>query len=471
MSALQRVGLLAPLRHRRYRLLATGTLISLIGDGIFFVALPLLVYGIANVPTALAVVGAVWTTSQVSLLLVGGWASDRYDRRRILIAADVARALAIAGMALLALDGGIELWHVWALGSVVGASNAFFNPALAAIVPDLLPDEDLAGANAFMGVAKPGLQRTIGPALGGLAIGLVGTPGALLFNAGTFLVSAGFLARMGATGDGPRAAPAAGLQRLRLTEGLRFVLAHNWAWAWMVAAALALTAFTGPVDMLLPFVLLNDMGLDQRQAGYALSVVLAFGGIGSMVAATAVGQLDVPRRFLTVMYLVQAVGVAMLAVYGLMTAVWHAVAASFVIGACFAFADVVWMTVLQRFVPRALLGRVSGVDWLTALGLMPLSFAIAGPLAVEFGARQVLVGGAALGFVAVVALLLLVPGARELEERAGGAGHGGAPVEPSSTRPPALSPREDGSHAPGGVLTDGSRAPSGRMDRATDAIG
>lgn len=431
----QRVRLLAALQHRRYRLLATGSLISLAGDGIFLVALPLLVYGIANVPTAMAVVGAVWTLSQVSFLLVGGWASDRFDRRAVMMGADIIRGMAIAALALLALGDRVALWHVWALGSVVGASNAFFNPALAAIVPDLLPDEELPGANALMGVAKPALQRTMGPALGGLAVGLVGPAGALLVNAGTFLVSAGFLARIGVKRSGnpgrpyrsAHAGPATSLRRADLTEGLRYVLSHNWAWAWMLAAALALTALTGPVDMLLPFVLLNDMGLDDRQAGYALSLVLATGGIGAMVAAAMVGQHGVPRRFLTAMYLAQALGVAGLAAYGLMTAVWHAVAASLVIGACFAFADVVWTTVLQRFVPRELLGRVAGVDWLTALGLMPLSFVLAGPLAVAFGARQVLVGGAVLGVAAIVGLLLLVPGARELER---GGGHGGVDAPP-----------------------------------------
>ena len=436
---MHRIKLLAPLRHRRYRLLATGSLVSQVGDGIFLVALPLLVYGIANVPTAMALVGAVWTTSQVSLLLVGGGASDRFDRRRIMIAADVGRAAAVGAMGVLALTDTIALWHVWALGSVVGACNAFFNPSLAAIVPELLPDRYLTGANALMGVARPALQRTIGPAVGGLAIGLWGPPGALLLDAATFLVSAGYLARMGAAEQhadaGRPDSPATGAdasadafagtstggaatsQRLHLTEGLRYVLANRWAWAWMVAAGLALTAFTGPVDMLLPFVLLNDMGLGEREAGYALSVVLATGGIGAMAAAAAVGQLDLPRRFLTVMYLVQAAGVAALAVYGLMTAVWQAMVAALVIGASFAFADVVWVTVLQRFVPRHLLGRVAGVDWLTALGLMPVSFALAGPLATAFGARQVLVGGALLGCLAVLGLLAL-PGTRSLEQQA-----------------------------------------------------
>src|SRR5688500_14830084 len=85
-------GILRPLRHRGYRRLAFGSLVSLFGDGLFLVALPLQVYEISNVPTAMGVVGAVWTGSQLSMLLVGGWAVDRFDRRRIMIVADLIRA-------------------------------------------------------------------------------------------------------------------------------------------------------------------------------------------------------------------------------------------------------------------------------------------------------------------------------------------------------------------------------------------
>src|SRR5688572_31282038 len=88
------IRLLVPLRQRDYRLLALGALVSLLGDGLFLVALPLQVYELRNIPTALSAVGLVWAASQVATLLVGGWASDHFERRRIMLAADLARAAA-----------------------------------------------------------------------------------------------------------------------------------------------------------------------------------------------------------------------------------------------------------------------------------------------------------------------------------------------------------------------------------------
>jgi uncharacterized membrane protein YkvI len=125
-----------------------------------------------------------------------------------------------------------------------------------------------------------------------------------------------------------------------------------------------------------------------------------------------VGQLDLPRRFVTTMYLAEIVAVGMLAVYGLMTAVWQAVLASLILNGMFAYADIAWTTLLQRHVPRRLLGRVSSVDWLTSLSLLPLRFAVVGPLAATFGSRLVLLGGSLLG-VLVIGALMFVPGARD----------------------------------------------------------
>jgi DHA3 family tetracycline resistance protein-like MFS transporter len=80
----------------------------------------------------------------------------------------------------------------------------------------------------------------------------------------------------------------------------------------------------------------------------------------------------------------------------------------------FSFTDIAWTTLLQRRVPRRLLGRVSSLDWLTSLGLIPLSFAIAGPLAARFGPRPVLVAGGVVGSATLLALQF-VPGVRAPE--------------------------------------------------------
>ncbi|CAN5592609.1 MAG: MFS transporter [Actinomycetota bacterium] len=412
-----RFRILRPLRHRDYRFLVGGALVSLFGDGVFIVALPLQVYALSNIPTAMAMVGLVWTGAQVSMLLVGGWASDHFERRRLMMAADVVRAVAMGVIGVLSVIGALALWHLLILGALVGASNAFFNPAASSIVPDLIPDSDLPQANAFFGTARPAMARLLGPAAGGAIVGAAGPGGAFLLDAVTFALSAVLLARMR---NQPAAVELAADRSLASTlagvrEGLGFVRSHRWCWVWLVGALFGLLAYTGPVDMLLPFILRNEMGLTPSQAAYYLGAVLAFGGVGSITMSLLVGQLDLPRRFVTTMYLAEIVGVGMLAIYGFMTAVWQAILASLILNSMFAYADIAWITLLQRHVPRRLLGRVSSVDWLTSLGLLPLSFAVAGPLAATFGSRSVLIAGSLLG-VLIIAGLMFVPGARDPQD-------------------------------------------------------
>ena len=139
-----RVGLLAPLRHRDFRLLWSGMCISLLGDGVFFVALAWQVYALSNVPTALAIVGIAMTVPTIAFLLVGGVISDRLDRRRVMLTADLARGVAVGLIAVLSLTGALRLWELAALAAVYGAGTAFFNPSFDAIVPEILPADDLA---------------------------------------------------------------------------------------------------------------------------------------------------------------------------------------------------------------------------------------------------------------------------------------------------------------------------------------
>jgi DHA3 family tetracycline resistance protein-like MFS transporter len=126
------------------------------------------------------------------------------------------------------------------------------------------------------------------------------------------------------------------------------------------------------------------------------------------------------------MYVAEATGVAMLGVYGVMRSLWQALLASLIMNGMFSFTDIAWTTLLQRRVPRGLLGRVSSLDWLTSLGLIPVSFAIAGPLAARFGPRPVLVVGAAVGSLTLFTLQF-IPGVRAPEVEAPLEGPAGAP--------------------------------------------
>jgi len=147
--------MLRPLHIRDFRLLWTGMTASLVGDGVFLVALAWQVYQLSNVPTALSVVGLAISLPHVLFLLIGGVASDRFDRRRVMIAADGARGVAMAALGALSVIGVVQLWHVVALGALYGGGTAFFGPAFDSIVPDLVPTELLGEANSLDQFVRP----------------------------------------------------------------------------------------------------------------------------------------------------------------------------------------------------------------------------------------------------------------------------------------------------------------------------
>ena len=403
--------MLQPLRHRDFALLTGGSVISLLGDGFFHVALAWQVYEISNVPTALSFVGVAATLPLVLFLLVGGAFSDRYDRRLMMIGSDLLRALALGAIALLSIMGTIELWHLAVLMALVGIGDAFFNPAATAIVPDLLPEHELPQANALTGALRQMMFRLLGPALAGVVIAIVGPGPAFAVDAATFFVSAVAVAAIRAR-PVPRAGGKVGVRATvgEVQEGLRYVRGQPWIWVTLVSAMLSLLVFFGPVQVLVPFLVKNRLNLGPE----ALGTIFAAGGVGSILMAFAIGHFGLPRRRVTAMYLAWSVGVAGMAVYGLMTDLWHALVAAMLTHALFELGHVIWTTMLQQLVPRGLLGRVSSLDWMVSIGLVPVSYALTGPVAEAFGAAPTMVVAALIGGV-LMGMLLFLPGVRDPE--------------------------------------------------------
>ena len=134
-GGLGRGNLLSPLKHRDFRILWTGMTISLIGDGIFLIAIAWESYSLWNAPAALSIVGIGMTVPTIAFLLVGGVVSDRHDRRVVMAWADGLRALAVAVLAALVLMGALRFWELVVLVAVYGVGTAFFMPAFEAILP------------------------------------------------------------------------------------------------------------------------------------------------------------------------------------------------------------------------------------------------------------------------------------------------------------------------------------------------
>lgn len=407
--------ILLPLRHRDFALLTGGSVVSLLGDGFFHVALAWQVYEISNVPTALSFVGVAATLPLVLFLLVGGAFSDRYDKRLMMVGSDLLRGLALGAIALLAIMGTIELWHLAVLMALVGIGDAFFNPAATAIMPDLLPEHELPQANALTGALRQMMFRLLGPALAGVVIAIVGPGPAFAVDAATFFVSAVAVAAIRAR-PVPRVGGAAGVRATvgEVREGLRYVRGQPWIWATLVSAMLSLLVFFGPVQVLVPFLVKNRLNLGPE----ALGTIFAAGGVGSIAMAFAIGHFGLPRRRVTVMYVAWSLGVAGMAVFGLMTDLWHALVAAMLTHALFQLGHVIWTTMLQQLVPRGLLGRVSSLDWMVSIGLVPVSYALTGPVAEAFGAGPTMVVGALIGGV-LMGMLLLLPGVRDPERMPG----------------------------------------------------
>jgi MFS family permease len=405
-----RLRLLAPLRHREFRLLWTGMSASLVGDGIMLVALAWQVYTLSGAPAAMSAVGVALSAPQVATLLLGGVAGDRWDPRRIMLVTDLVRGACLAALTALALSGTLAVWHLLALAAVYGGAAGFFGPSFDALVPRLVPHADRTGANALDQFIRPAAMQVLGPTLGGVVIGFGGPGSAFLVDTATFAFSALCLWRMSTPAPQPAAEEAGGAAPSvwrDMRDGLSYVLRNTWLWATLVAATFAYLLFIGPTEVLLPYLVRNVM----HGSGGQLGLVLASGGMGAILAALVTGQLGVPRKYMTFIYLMWTAATLAIAGYGLATTCWQLAATCALVNGFEAAGAVAWATTKQRIVAAGMLGRVSSVDWFVATSLVPVSYALAAPAAHLFGVRRTLVIAGVLGAI-VTLVFLFLPGVR-----------------------------------------------------------
>jgi MFS family permease len=400
-------GLISPFRHRDFRVLWAGMAVSLLGDGIFLIAIAWESYELWNAPAALSIVGIGMALPTVLFLLVGGIVSDRYDRRRVMMWADGVRALAVGLLAALVIAGSLHFWELVVLVAIYGSGTAFFTPAFEAVIPDLLPVDDLPAANSLDQFVRPIALRLAGPLLGGalvaLSAGLAFAVDAVSFGASLLAVAA-IRPRLPVRDETNASATAA------VKEGLRFIRRRVWLWGTLASAAIAYLVFLGPTEVLLPYVVKNEL---DASAG-TLGLVFAAGGVGAVGSAVWMGTRGYPRRDVSFIYCTWTLATLAIAGYGLATAAWQLMLACLVFNALETAGTIVWATLKQRHVPSSMLGRVSSLDWLISIGLLPISFALTAPVAAAIGVRATLVGAAIVGAVVTLGALFL-PGMRDVE--------------------------------------------------------
>lgn len=303
---------LAPFRIREYRLLIAAVTLSIFAEGMWSVVMALQVIAIDNDPASLSLVATCLGVGLVAFVLVGGITADRINQRTIIIAVEVVNFVTVAVISALALLGVLKIWHMAVAAGILGIAAAFFFPAYSAILPRILPPEQLLAANGVEGVVRPVFQRSVGPAVAGMVIG------ATMPSIGAVVVAVLFalgLALLVATR--PPAQPASEHHErphvLRdLREGFAFVLKTPWLLWTVLFASMFVLVVLGPIEVLLPFIAQDRFADGARAYGF----ILAFFGIGSAMGALTVSSRRMPRRYLTTMMLMWGLGSIPLVIVG-----------------------------------------------------------------------------------------------------------------------------------------------------------
>lgn len=459
---------LRPLRHREYRLLALSLVASLFSAGLLVVSLVWQVVALGGGPSELAWATTAQATGVLAAALPGGVAADRLPQRGILLAVEFTKAVAVGSVAIASLTGQLHLTHLVVVALLGGIADGLYFPAYTALLPKLVDPSDLLAANGLEGVFRPTLVNAAGPAVAGAVVAAV-SPGAALGLVAACALLAGLVllplrsrpasstvaTESGGTAaaDGPGstdpgstgAAPGTSTVLRDLLDGFRFMLRTRWLWATLAFASLAVLAFMGPLDVLLPFAIKDNAG--GGPGDHAL--VLAAFGAGGALASLYVASRPMPRRYLTVMIMLWGWGGLPMAALGLTSSVTVMVVAAFAVGASFQAATVIWGTLLQRRVPPELLGRVSSLDFFVSLLFMPVSMGLAVPISHVIGLSGAFIAAAVLP--AVLAVVTII-GARLPADEAAHPLHEEQPVGgdgPDATSPQATTPRATGSQAAG----------------------
>ncbi|EMY35362.1 major facilitator superfamily protein [Arthrobacter crystallopoietes BAB-32] len=371
-----------PFVHRDYRVLIAALAISIFGTGMWAVAMVYQVIHLGGGPVELSIVATASSVGLLAFVLLGGIAADRLPQRRLIIAVEGANLLAIGAVAALSIAGLLQLWHLAAAAFLLGVGAAFFFPAYSAILPRILPAEDLLAANGMEGTMRPLLQMAAGPAAAGMIVAAFSPASATAWIALchlSALVILTFLSRAVATpapvgSDGP---PAKSSMWKDLREGVAYTVRTPWLFWTLLWAVVWVLLFMGPIEVLLPFAVEEQLDGDSSTFGFLLGTYGAGGAVGAMATAS----VRLPRRYLSGMLMLWGAGSVPLAVTGFVTNFWLLAAVLFVVGVTGGAGQVIWGTLLQRRVPPHLLGRISSLDFFVSLALMPVSMALAGPLA------------------------------------------------------------------------------------------
>lgn len=402
-STSKRMRALRPFESRDYRLLFAAVGIEVFGTGMWTIVMVFQVLALDDSPLALSAVATGMSLGLFLFSILGGVVADRFSKRTIIIAVQGLTAAMMTGVAALSLTGSIELWHVGTASFVMGAGSAFFYPAYSAYLPQVLPPEQLLAANGLEGALRPSMGQGLGPALGGIVVGMFFPAAGAIIVASSYAIA--FVITLFLRHKDEPVQFTSPEERTSvwsdIRTGVKYVTQTRWLlWTLIFGSSLALI-IQGPIEVLLPF--LTRERFEEAEATFGF--LLAAYGIGGAVGSLVVSSLKLPRRYLTFMILCWGGGTLPLVVIGVADNLIVMLVALFIVGATTGAGVVIWGTLLQRLVPLEMIGRVASLDFFVSIAFMPVSIAIAGPLSMLVPIPMIFViAGIVPPVLAVVAL-------------------------------------------------------------------
>ena len=402
----------AALRHRDFRYLLAGQTVSQTGDWLYNVALIVFVLRATGSPAWVAAASIARLLPYTLFGTIGGVIADRYDRKRIMIVADVARGIIMLGLTLVTAtaDGHGAALIAMSLAALSTVFSSAYLPCVSASTPSLVGEEDLTAANAITG-AVFNVSLALGPMVGGLLLVLGSSTLAFAGNALTFFGSAlltlAIRKNMNATAEDDED-PAPLGERLR--GGFR-AIASSAEVLLLVALSIAFT-FTYGQEIVLYALTATQL---LHAGGDAIAFMYAAIGVGGILAAGFTGRLGHHPKQGAILILAGCVSGIPLILLAFVTRPGVAYALLIVEGAAVIFTDVISLTMLQRILPPDVLGRVFGIfDSLTVAGIL-IGSLLAPVIVAVFGLQAALV---LAGSLLVVFTLLVLPRARNIDRKA-----------------------------------------------------
>lgn len=386
-------------RHRA-RPIVWGQAISLLGDYVAFVTVPLFMVHLTGKGFDLGLTAAAETIPTLLFGFTAGVFLDRFAIKPILIGADALRALAFALLAIGAATEAAVPWMVFLAAFVVGSLATFFNSGLEALLPSVFPEEHLVTVNSHLALART-TAFALGPALGGILIAVGGGfPVAFSANAATFVVSAMFLVGVRAR-DRIRAESGEPFG-VALRSGVAFLFGHSQL-RWVTLGAAIVNLVFAPLEALLPLFVpeyldpgftppgfLEFLFQDAAMIGLFIGLQAAVGS-GMIFFGPRIAKRAHLGRMFAFGLLLFGGGFILMALSG---SFWGFIPAGIGVGGA-GYANIAIVTMRQRLAPPEMLGRVVAASRTISWSLIPLGAAVGGAMADLVGLFPVyLVGGA-----------------------------------------------------------------------------